>query len=182
MTEAQQFYTPKECATQNQERFRTRTAPHESGCLVWTGCLSASGYGRFYMGGETLWAHRVAYEFKNGSIPAGLVIDHLCRNRACVNPNHMEVVSNAENLRRGLAFNYKDGCNEGHTREPVNAQGRRICRKCKNAAGRRDGRRYRELNAEKERERGRKYYAANREKKIESVRKHRERKKSERCG
>lgn len=59
------------------------------------------GYGRLHVEGSKVWAHRYSYEMLTGPIPDGLVIDHLCRNRACVNPAHMEPVTSRENLRRG---------------------------------------------------------------------------------
>lgn len=63
-------------------------------------------------------AHRVAYEIANGAIPDGLVLDHLCRNRRCVNPSHLEPVSSLENLRRGIGYRLQNGmdasCVNGH--------------------------------------------------------------------
>jgi hypothetical protein len=85
------------------ERFWEKVAKGE-GCWLWTGARLRGGYGTINAGGHaatSLLAHRVAYELVRGPIPDGLQIDHLCRNRACVNPYHMEPVSQAENLRRG---------------------------------------------------------------------------------
>ncbi len=78
----------------------------ETGCWVWQGAKSSQGYGsvreRANGGtGQTLKAHRVFYEEHVGPIPVGLHIDHLCRNHACVNPAHLEPVTNADNARRG---------------------------------------------------------------------------------
>ena len=70
-------------------------------CLIWPGHISSEGYGRYWRDGRQIYAHRAAFEAVFGLIPDGLVIDHLCRNRACVNPEHMEVVSNRENTLRG---------------------------------------------------------------------------------
>lgn len=75
----------------------------ETGCWIWQRSKSPQGYGRRSVPGRKgpAPAHRVAYEQAKGPIPDGLVIDHLCRNPSCVNPNHLEVVTCAENTRRG---------------------------------------------------------------------------------
>ena len=74
----------------------------ESGCWEWQRGRFSTGYGRIRQNGKQLSAHRVFYEQARGSIPLGLFLDHLCRNRGCVNPAHLEPVSSAENNRRGL--------------------------------------------------------------------------------
>jgi DNA-binding transcriptional regulator YiaG len=68
-------------------------------CWIWTGSLNAKGYGRCFGG----MAHRRYYEEYIGPVPEGRTIDHLCRVRNCVNPEHLEAVSHAENCRRGAA-------------------------------------------------------------------------------
>lgn len=91
-----------------------------------------SGYGQTWDGQKVLLAHRVAYELAVGPIPEGLHIDHLCRNRACVNPKHLEPVTCLENVRRGAAV--KTHCPHGHEYTPENSYhhpaGGRICRIC----------------------------------------------------
>lgn len=85
------------------ERFNSHTKPLENGCIVWTAYRGENGYGRFYYEGKGALAHRWSYEHFVGPIPDGLVIDHLCRNHACVNPDHLEPVTTSENVLRGVA-------------------------------------------------------------------------------
>ena len=73
----------------------------ECGCYVWTGGDSGIGYGSVWFNGRPRRVHRVVYEHFNGPIPEGMQIDHLCRNRACSNVHHLEVVTNQENCLRG---------------------------------------------------------------------------------
>lgn len=109
-------------------------------CWLWTACLSPAGYGRFGMpNSEGSWrgtlAHRWSWEFFNGAIPDGLCLDHLCRVRACVNPWHMEPVTSAENLRRGVNANAEiTHCPRGHVYSEENTydySGTRGGRQCK---------------------------------------------------
>jgi hypothetical protein len=110
------------------ERFWSKVKEDpDTGCWVWQDHLSASGYGRFGIGGRAgrvYPAHRVAYEWVVGVIPEGLVIDHLCRNRACVNPAHLEPVTMRENLLRGYGWGglhaRKTHCPAGHPLEGDN--------------------------------------------------------------
>jgi hypothetical protein len=79
----------------------------ENGCWQWVGCTSADGYGSIYVkelyrsSQHMIPAHRHVYELHRGPIPGGLDLDHLCRNRGCVNPDHLEPVTNRENILRG---------------------------------------------------------------------------------
>src|SRR5690349_20028702 len=82
--------------------------PDPRGCIEWTGTRNTKGYGRIARGGVNgrfLMAHRVAYELARGPIPEGLQLDHLCRNRLCCNPDHLEPVTRQENVARGRAPN-----------------------------------------------------------------------------
>ena len=108
-------------------------------CIVSEGTDDGKGYKRISYRGIKQYAHRVAYEKRYGPIPRGLVIDHLCRNPACCNPDHLEAVTNQENLRRG-AQGAKTYCKNGHKYTPANTgwhnpskrNGRRFCKACRN--------------------------------------------------
>lgn len=73
-------------------------------CWLWTGASIPNGYGTIGVNQKTQMVHRVAYELTKGKIPGRLYLDHLCRNKLCVNPDHLEPVTNAENVRRGMAL------------------------------------------------------------------------------
>ena len=106
-------------------------------CWIWTGAVNNQGYGSAAAGGHnrSMLAHRKAYEATRGPIPAGLTIDHLCRQKLCQNVNHMEIVTRAENSRRANAE--QTHCKKGHplTGDNLYEQRRgdrihRVCRTC----------------------------------------------------
>lgn len=102
-------------------------------CWIWRAYRHEKGYGRIGVGGHVKFAHRIAYELFVGPIPAGLQIDHLCRNRGCVNLAHLEPVTARENCLRGTVF-HPDACHRGHPRSAENTyndpSGIRHCRVC----------------------------------------------------
>lgn len=120
--------TDDETRTTLDER-STRTP---RGCTEWQGSTLANGYGVIQYDGRTQYAHRVAYELHVGPIPEGLHIDHLCRNRVCINPAHLEPVTQAENNRRARAV--KTHCPHGHPldglKKHANRPPTRYCRTC----------------------------------------------------
>ena len=84
------------------ERFEASWSESASGCWDWLGSVGTRGYGRIGVGGKMLQAHRFAYEQLVGPIADGLVLDHLCNNKRCVNPAHLEPVTVEDNVRRGV--------------------------------------------------------------------------------
>lgn len=107
-----------------------------SGCWLWSGTC-AQGYGKLYVpkARVSLQAHRITYELLVGRVPEGLVLDHLCRVTACVNPDHLEPVTNRENILRGTGWSARHArathCVEGHEFTHLK-NGRRRCRLCIN--------------------------------------------------
>jgi hypothetical protein len=124
------------------DRFLGHVIAAQGGCWVWTAHRLPAGYGVFSVGSRSdgtrknVKAHRFSYESMIGPVPPGLVLDHLCRNRACVNPRHLEPVTTKENIRRGERAT-KTRCLRGHLLAGDNllpyakALGWRACRRCK---------------------------------------------------
>lgn len=84
-------------------RFDAKWAAVPSGCWVWVGSKFSKGYGQFRVGEKRICAHRFSWERAHGAIPPGLQLDHLCRNTSCVNPDHLEPVTQSVNMRRAFA-------------------------------------------------------------------------------
>jgi hypothetical protein len=122
-----------------------RRGPNE--CWPWLACVLGTGYGQISAGSREegmLLAHRVAYTLLVGPIPDGLELDHLCRNRGCVNPAHLEPVTRQENVLRGIGISAdnarKTHCKHGHEFTSENTEiyrGTRHCRVCRRASWRR---------------------------------------------
>lgn len=108
-------------------------------CWLWHGTVSRSGYGSFSIRNRDGRSHRFTYELFIGPLPSGLEIDHLCKVRNCVNPEHLEAVSHRENLLRGSGIaainSQKTACVHGHEYNDMstytNSLGERRCRICK---------------------------------------------------
>jgi HNH endonuclease len=118
---------------------REQTARPDLGpCWIWTGSINVRGYGKF----ATRYVHRLSFEHFKGVVPVGLELDHLCREHACCNPDHLEAVTHQENVRRGrLAEANRERaiprthCRNGHAYVPENIMfnattGRRQCLTC----------------------------------------------------
>lgn len=96
-----------------EEALEAHVTQQDDGCWVWTGYRDKLGYGRFSYGEMRGMAHRAYYEAHAGPVPDGLELDHLCRNPACVRPDHLEPVTHQENIRRGYAAKRAEDA-EGH--------------------------------------------------------------------
>lgn len=122
--------------TTQQQRFWAKVK--KAGCWIWTGSKMPNGYGHFEYDGKTQLSHRIAYELIKGKIPKGMTLDHICRYRDCVNPDHLEVVTQKENVLRGIGITAKNAkkthCPKGHEYTKANTRldkyNRRYCRKC----------------------------------------------------
>lgn len=118
-------------------RFVKKIDASAGDCWLWVAQIDGCGYGRFQEGGKPISAHRYAYEALVGQIPDGLTIDHLCRVRHCVNPEHMEAVTRRENTLRGIGptamHARRTHCPQGHPYDEENTclhGTSRSCRTC----------------------------------------------------
>jgi len=130
-----------------QDKYRTprirayRLEPVDGGCLLLRGIsVHSSGYTSIRVGGKKRRGHVVTFMASGGTIPRGHELDHLCRNRACVNPAHLEAVSHKTNCLRGESFTAQRSkwteCQRGHAlaaHAGINARGHRFCRVCDRA-------------------------------------------------
>ena len=154
-----------------EERFwpKVKKGANVEDCWEWTAWVNVGGYGCFTdTDNKAVMAHRYSYELRSGPIPDGLVLDHLCRNRRCVNPAHLEPVTQRENQRRGVGTSMNvTHCSNGHELTPENTmflnkikngkpiRGRR-CKKCNAASHAAWQKKNADRHAASERERRRK--------------------------
>ena len=121
-------------ATPLGERFWSKVEV-TSTCWLWTAHCNPDGYGRYRLNGTIRVAHRVAYEALTGPVPEGLDLDHLCRVRNCVNPEHLEPVTKRTNTLRGTGMSAERArqthCKNGHEFTPENTYTWRAMRRCR---------------------------------------------------
>lgn len=130
---------PKERLAPLPDRFMAKVEPEpNTGCWLWTGTLH-NGYGRFSPTTKAASAYRISYELFKGPVPAGMEIDHACRVRSCVNPDHLRAVTHTENMQNSV-YCLKTHCSHGHLLDGANLVrwraelGLRKCRHCTNAS------------------------------------------------
>ena len=119
------------------ERFGLKVSPQTNGCWLWIGGKQGNGYGNYGAGGKQYTVHRFLYEVVRGPVPRGLELDHLCRQRNCVRPSHLEAVTPTENKLRGMGVgginHRKTHCQNGHPLVPQKSKPHhRFCPICAN--------------------------------------------------
>lgn len=117
----------------SEQRFWSKVNKTDS-CWEWIAGKDKDGYGQFWLNNKTRKAHRFSYELLKSKIPNHLVIDHLCENKKCVNPEHLKVVTTKQNTLRGTGFTAKNlqkiHCPRGHIYDMFDTNGSRRCRQC----------------------------------------------------
>ena len=126
------------CTMNTQLESKIEKSP--GGCWLWLAYRDRHGYGKVNYGGRppqgrVHFAHRLIYQLERGPIPEGKVLDHVCKNPGCVNPDHLEIVTQGENVRRGWEGRKPNACRRGHPLSGDNLRvngrtGVRVCRAC----------------------------------------------------
>lgn len=145
----------KQLAIPFEDRIEPQIERNESGCWLWTGYKYPNGYAVLCWQGKQQLLHRLSYGHFVGPIPEGLVIDHLCRTKNCINPAHLEPVTSGENTRRAM----RTHCVNGHEFTEANiyrpSDGKRYCRICRRTRVREYQERKRLAKEQSERQEGR---------------------------
>jgi len=136
-------YARAETPEEQEDRFWGKVDA-SGDCWSWSASVGSHGYGQFRVWGDRtmVTAHRMAWTILVGPVPEGMTLDHLCRNRRCVNPDHLEVVTRGENIRRGYSpstmARQSGVCGRGHSEwyTRPGPEGHRRCRTCSKAMAR----------------------------------------------
>lgn len=156
----------------------------KTGCWFWLRYKDPNGYGKIGINYKVYLVHRVSYETFVGKIPKGLDLDHLCRNPSCCNPKHLEPVTRAVNLKRGIGGKLaalralaKTHCPQGHPYDEINttrdSDGYRACRKCRASVRRRSYLKHIERRRAEARVAANAYYWANRKRVLRKAKENR---------
>jgi len=115
------YLIPWQAPAETLRKIWANISRSDNGCWEWTGPLTPYGYaGPISVGGRPCRVHRLTYSWFKGDIPDGYVVDHLCENKRCVNPDHLEAVTPGENSRRANTGRRKTHCSRGHAYTPEN--------------------------------------------------------------
>lgn len=135
---------PSNSSKSDTYAFWSKVVLGNNGCLEWIGAHSSTGYGSIGRKGKVYRAHRFSYQMLVGDIPDGKVLDHICRNKNCVAPDHLEIVTQLINTHRGTPFAARNAkvknCPKGHSyskeNTTINKKGSRVCIECKRSRSR----------------------------------------------
>ena len=99
-----------------KRRFRRKVKEMPNGCWEWIAAKHPKGYGIFSIKGKTIYAHRYLWQLLNGSISSNFELDHLCNNKSCVRPDHLECTTHAENMKRAAKLGVWNGTKNGNAK------------------------------------------------------------------